>query len=510
MAEGQVTSKGKKGLTHSTIVGFFWSFSSTGIQATLHFLVFAILSRLVTPAEFGLVNIANILTVFAGLFYQLGIGPSIIQRRELRPEHIQSGFTLTIILGAVLTGLSWVFAPVFASFFDVQGLVAVLRGLSFLFILNSFGLVARALNYRNLNFKIKAKINAATYVVGYGLIGVGLAAFGFGVWALVWASLSQSLMTSLLYLKASPHSFAFQLNKRALTDLLSFGTGVTLGQIFNRLANTSDNLIVGATLGARAVGLYGRAYQLMVLPSQYFGQVLDSVLYTAMAKVQDQPKTLGAVYRRGVVAIALVVMPMSAFLFILAPEFVSVLVGKQWGDVIVPFKIFAVTMLFRTSYKMGDSLCRSAGIVFQRALRQFLFSVMIVAGAFFGHYYGIVGVTVGVSVAITLNFFSMAQLSFSITDTTWIQFFRIHLPAAVFTVIVFCETWALAGFLRGFGWADISVLFISAGLVGATLLSMIWFAPKLFLGKDGLWMLKTFGGYLPAPFQKQVNRLLYR
>jgi len=510
VAEGQVTSKGKKGLTHSTIVGFFWSFSSTGIQATLHFLVFAILSRLVTPAEFGLVNIANILTVFAGLFYQLGIGPSIIQRRELRPEHIQSGFTLTIILGAVLTGLSWVFAPVFASFFDVQGLVAVLRGLSFLFILNSFGLVARALNYRNLNFKIKAKINAATYVVGYGLIGVGLAAFGFGVWALVWASLSQSLMTSLLYLKASPHSFAFQLNKRALTDLLSFGTGVTLGQIFNRLANTSDNLIVGATLGARAVGLYGRAYQLMVLPSQYFGQVLDSVLYTAMAKVQDQPKTLGAVYRRGVVAIALVVMPMSAFLFILAPEFVSVLVGKQWGDVIVPFKIFAVTMLFRTSYKMGDSLCRSAGIVFQRALRQFLFSVMIVAGAFFGHYYGIVGVTVGVSVAITLNFFSMAQLSFSITDTTWIQFFRIHLPAAVFTVIVFCETWALAGFLRGFGWADISVLFISAGLVGATLLSMIWFAPKLFLGKDGLWMLKTFGGYLPAPFQKQVNRLLYR
>lgn len=510
MAEGQAVRKGKKGLTHSTIVGFFWSFSSTGIQATLHFLVFAILSRLVTPAEFGLVNIANILTVFAGIFYKLGIGPSIIQRRELRTEHIQSGFTLTIILGVVLTGLSWIFAPVFASFFNIQGLVAVLRGLSFLFILNSFGLVARALNYRSLNFKIKAKINAATYIVGYGLVGVGLAALGFGVWALVWASLSQSLMTSLLYLKASPHSFALQLNRRALSDLLSFGTGVTLGQIFNRLANTSDNLIVGATLGARAVGLYGRAYQLMVLPSQYFGQVLDSVLYTAMAKVQDRPKTLGAVYRRGVVAIALVVMPLSAFLFVLAPEFVNVLIGEQWGDVVVPFKIFAVTMLFRTSYKMGDSLCRSAGIVFQRAFRQFLFSVMIVAGAFFGHYYGIVGVTVGVSIAITLNFFSMTQLSFSVTDTTWTQFFRIHIPAAIITIIVLCETWILVGLVRSFGWADVFVLFVAAGVVGLTLLSLIWFAPKLFLGQDGLWMLKTFGGYLPAPFQHQVNKLLYR
>ncbi len=509
MAEGQVASKGKS-LTHSTVVGFFWSFSSTGIQAFLHFLVFAVLSRLITPAEFGLLNIANILTVFAGLFYQLGIGPSIIQRRELRTEHIQSGFTLTIILGVALTGLTWIFAPVFSNLMGIQGLTPVLRGLSFLFILNSFGLVARALNYRSLNFKIKAKINAASYIVGYGLIGVGLAVLGFGVWALVWASLSQSFVTSLLYLKASPHSFAFQLNRRALTDLLSFGTGVTLGQVFNKLANTSDNLIVGATLGVRAVGLYGRAYQLMVLPSHYFGQVLDSVLYTAMAKVQDQPKTLGAVYRRGVVAIALVVMPLSAFLFILAPEFVHVLIGGQWDDAILPFKIFAVTMLFRTSYKMGDSLCRSAGIVFQRAFRQFLFSVMIVAGAFFGHYYGIVGVTVGVGIAITLNFFSMAQLSFSITDTTWGQFFRIHVPAVVLTVVVLCETWVLAGFLRGFGWADIYVLLVSASFVGLTLVSLIWFAPKLFLGKDGMWMLKTFGGYLPGPFKKQVDRLLYR
>lgn len=510
MAESQVARKGKKGLTHSTVIGFFWSFSSVGIQATLHFLVFAILSRLVTPADFGLVNIANILTVYAGLFYQLGIGPSIVQRRDLRTEHIQSGFTLTIILGVILTGLAWAFAPIFASLFDVQGLVSVLRGLSFLFVLNSLGLVARALNYRSLNFKIKAKINAATYIVGYGLIGVSLAALGFGVWALVWASLSQSLMTSLLYLKVSPHSFAFQLNRRALTELLSFGTGVTLGQIFNRTANTSDNLIVGATLGARAVGLYGRAYQLMVLPSQYFGRVLDSVLYTAMAKVQDQPKTLGAVYRRGVVAIALVVMPLSAFLFVLAPEFVNVLVGGQWDEVVLPFRIFAVTMLFRTSYKMGDSLCRSTGIVFQRALRQFLFSGMIIAAAFFGHYWGIVGVAVGVSVAITINFFSMAQLSFSITDMTWARFFRVHIPAAILTGIVLGETWILVRLLRDFGWADVYVLLASAGVVGLTLLSLVWFAPKLFLGQDGLWMLKTFGGYLPAPFQNQVNKLLYR
>ena len=508
---GAQPSGRKKGLTHSTIVGFFWSFSSTGIQAVLNFLVLAVLSRLITPADFGLISVASTLTIFAGLFYQLGIGPSLIQRKVLTEAHIRSGYTLTMILSTVLTVLSWVLAPFFAGFFDsMPELVNVMRALSLLFIINGSGLVARALNHRNLNFRIKARFGVVSYILGYGVLGVALAFLGFGVWALVSASLSQSLILSVLYLSASPHPKAPQLNRTALTDLLAYGSGATLGELFAKLAHNSDNLIVGATLGAQAVGLYGRAYQLMVLPSRYFGQVLDQVLFTAMAKVQDQPKTLGAVYRRGVVAIALLTLPLSAFLFILAPEMIHVLLGSQWDAAIVPFKIFAVSMLFRTSYKMGESLCRATGAVFQRAFRQLLFSVLVIAGTWFGRDWGIAGVAVGVSVAITINFFSMAQLGLKLTDTNWGDFFRIHIPALLLTVVVFAETWLIANFLRTFEWADVAVLGITMGVTGLTALALTALMPKFLLGHDGLWLLKTFSGYLPAPLKKQVNKLQYR
>ena len=503
-------SEKKSGLTHSTLVGFFWSFSGTGAQAVLNFLVLAVLSRLLTPAQTGLVSIANVFTTFAALLYQFGIGPSLIQRQKLNDDHIRSGFTFTMISSVALTILTWLFAPLFASFFPIQGLTEVTRGLSFLFVINGVGTVARSLNYRDLNFRIKARFDITANIIGYGVIGVGLAFFGFGAWALVWASLSQSFVYSALFLGASPHPKGFQLNRKALGELLSIGSGFTLGQIFNRVANASDNLIVGATLGDRAVGLYGRAYALLALPAQYFGQVLDKVLFTAMSKVQDQPKTLRNVYRRGVVAIALTIMPLSAFLYFLAPEFVHVLLGRQWSAIIVPFKIFSFTMLFRTSYKMGDSLCRSSGVVFQRALRQFIFSIFIILGAWLGHYQSIVGVTVGVSLAITFNFVSMAQLSLKITNMRWKEFLEIHIPAVFITGIVAGETWLLAGLLRGLAWPDPAVLFGAAAVVGVTLLVLIWALPKLLLGDDGLWILKMVGSYLPKSVQVQMKKLQYR
>lgn len=504
--EKQASTK-KTGLTHRTLVGFFWSFSGTGVQAVLQFLVLAILSRLITPAEFGLVNIANIITIFAGIFSSIGIGPSLIQRSTLTEDHIRSSFTLTMILGVLLTVVAWLLAPFFSSFFPIAGLTEVTRGLAFLFLINGVGVVARSLNHRNLNFRLKARFGVTSYIVGYGGVGVTLAFLGFGVWALVWASLVQSAVASALYLNASPHAKRPQLNWPALSGLLRFGTGITLGQIFNRVASTADNLVVGATLGATAVGLYGRAYQLMILPSTYFGQVLNDVLFTSMSKVQDKPKTLGIVYRRGVVAIALFVLPLSAFMFVLAPEIIRVLFGDQWDAVVVPFQIFAVTMIFRTSYKMGDSLSRAAGAVFRRALVQFIYSVLIVLGAWFGHFWGIAGVAVGVSVAITFNFFSMARLSLQLTQMTWLTYARIHLPSLFLALVVFGETWVVAALLRNLQLSSLVTLGASTFIVGITFVLLIWLSPQRLLGNDGMWIVQTMGGYLPSGLRRRLVKV---
>lgn len=497
----------RKGLTHRTLVGFFWSTSGTGVSAILQFLIVAILSRSLEAEDFGLFTLANIVITFGQLFHQVGLGASLIQRKTLTQAHIRSAFTLTLILGTLITAVIWLLAPYFSTFFKDARLVSVTRALSLIFLVNAVGLVARALNHRNLNFRIKSIFNVSSYVFSYGIIGVTLAFTGFGTWALVWASLSQSVVINVLYLWASPHDMRPQLNRTALSDLLSFGSGLTLGQVFNRFAEGGDNLVVGRTLGTEALGFYGKAFQLLLLPSKYLGNVLDSVLFTAMSKVQDKPDTLRAVYRRGTTVIALLVTPLSAFLFVFAPEVVLVVFGRGWDASVVPFQVLAGTMAFRLSYRMSDMVTRATGTVFKRALRQFIFAVLVIVCAYLGHYWGITGVAVGVSAAYIANFFLMAQLSLQITKMSWPELFRLYLPTTALALIVLGESWGLAVLLHNLQVTAVVTLFVAAAAVSLSIIALIWLAPKMFLGQDGTWIAKTLVGFLPGRFKRRLTRL---
>ena len=147
-------------------------------------------------------------------------------------------------------------------------------------------------------------IEVFSFAIGYGAVGVVLAYLGFGVYALVIAQLAQTALKTLLLVAAQSHPKRPQLERRALADLLYFGGGFTAARIGNYIAGQVDNLIVGRWLGAEALGIYNRAYQLMTAPANFFGQVLDRVLFPAMVKIQDRSERLGMAYRRGVALIA--------------------------------------------------------------------------------------------------------------------------------------------------------------------------------------------------------------
>src|SRR2546426_9124427 len=117
-----------------------------------------------------------------------------------------------------------------------------------------------------------------------------------------------------------------------------------------------------------------------------------STLFPYTTLFRSNAQRLAAAYRRGVALIALVVLPISVALVLLAPEVIDVVLGPRWTSVIAPFQILAVGMLFRTSSKMGDSLTRATGAVYRRAWRQMLYAALVVGGAVVGKHWGIEGV----------------------------------------------------------------------------------------------------------------------
>lgn len=481
----------KESMTHRTLNGLFWMFSGAGAQIALRLLIIGILSRLLTPSDFGVLAIAHTVESFSMIFSQIGIGPAIVQRKNLEKQHIQTGFVISIILGSFFTWIIWLCAPLASNFFRIEALSTVLKGMSIVFIIKGLSLVAESLLQRRLKFKVLAIIEVISYTIGYGVIGIFLAYMKFGVWALVWAVISQGILKSAIMLILQPHAKKLSFDLRACKGLLNFGVGYSIANIANHIALEGDKLVVGRYLGPGQIGLYSRSYQMMGMPASLFGGIIDKVLFPVMSKVQDDTVKMAKAYRRGVALVSLVVLPSSAVMLVLAPEIVNFLLGSQWTDAIVPFQILITGMLFRTSYKISSSVARAMGAVYRRAWRQIVYAFFVIVGAFIGCHYGIIGVSVGIIAALTANFILMAHLSLTLTQMTWRSFWVAHVPGVSIATIVGGMVWACVSVSRAFSLPSMVVLFegiIVAMIMGILMVRMV---PQTALGSDGIWMTKT-------------------
>ena len=336
-------------------------------------------------------------------------------------------------------------------------------------------------------FRSLAALETVSVVFGYAGVGITLGLLGFGVWALVGATLAQAALRTILLLVCRPHALRPQFPGRTWGDLLHFGGGFTAARLSNYIAGQGEHFILAYCLGPTALGIYGRAYQLVRCAAVLFGNVLDRVLFPAMVRVQDQPKRLADAYRRGSALIAVVILPLSAMLVALAPEVTAVVLGPEWHAVTLPLQILGVGMLFRTSCKIGDALVRAAGAVYRRTWRQTVYAILVLVGAWIGQHWGVEGVAVAVLVTLGANFFFMAHLSLQLAEMPWRTFAAAHLPGLALATAMGVPLGLLAEALRVWNLPPLVILCVStlAILPGVVLAILL---PRVFLGADGCWM----------------------
>ena len=498
----------KENLTRSTLSAFGWQFTSFVAQALLQLLVLAVLARLLSPDDFGVLGFAMIFVGFAALFSQLGVGPALIQRSELSSVHIRVGFTLSILLSLIFTILIITTAPLAAVLMKNDQVTGVLKVVSFNFFIAGFGVVAESLLRRNLRFKRLMWANVWSYLIGYALLGIVLAWLGYGVWALVAATLGQSVLKSALLIVFNPHPVLPTLARREARELLFFGGGFTLAHFLNYSANQGDYFVVGRMLGSEALGVYTRAYQLMMLPAKYIGQVLTVVLFPVMAKLQDKRQQLTRAYLASIAMITLASAPMGVLMVTLAPEIVEVLLGPKWTDTVLPFQILAIGVVARGSYKIDDALAKALGFLYQRSLRDAIYAVAVVLGALIGLRWGLAGVALGVLGAVVLNYILALQMSVKLLGCSWSQIIEALLPAIYPTIIVAVVSLSLRSLLRVFGLPAWFTLGATSLMCGLSLLALYLFQPQI-LGLYGMEMLKRFLPSIPFHiFPKTVSQWL--
>ena len=495
-------------LEHRAIGGFLWLFAGNGARSVLKIAVLAVLGRLLVPQDFGLVAAAGMVLWFALICSTLGVGPALVQRRTVEPAHVATAVTLSAAFGVAMAALVYLSAPLLAEALRLDGLVPVLRAFALVFPLTAIASPAEALLQRELRFRSIAAAELVSYLVGYGGIGVPMALFGFGVWSLVGAEYTKSIIKTGWFLWLAPRTLRLGFDRRAGRDLLGFGSGFTITGLSNYLAFEADNFVVARSLGAMALGLYSRAFELMLVPAVAIGIILEKVLLATMARVQDDPERLRRAYRRTTAALAMAVLPASVVTAVLAPEIVRVLLGPQWGGAVAPLQVLAVAMYFRVGYMVGQSVAAAAGAVYGAAWRNFLYAGLVALGAFAGRSWGLPGVAAGVTVAVAANFAMVYQLARRLTQLRIRDFVGVHAPALGIAVLLGAESLAVAMALRVRGAPAALTLAAAAAIMGLTMLLMLRLAAADRLGGDAHWLVEVTAGRLPSPVRPMVRRLL--
>ncbi len=417
------------------ISGMLWMLSMTIIVYIIQLVMTFFLARILTPGDYGEMAAIGVLIGFAEIFWMMGVGPAIVQKKNLSKNDILTGNTLNVIFGFIIFFIINFFAEFLCNIFSISD-SKMLRVFSVIFIMNSLSGVPKSLTQKKCNYKRMALIKLYGIII-YGSFAITFALLNFNVWSLIIASLAQVTFNTIVYIFFEPIKLTPHINKNSAKKLLYFGGGFTIARIFSYIANNGDYFVINKTLGKSLLGSYTKAYQLLMYPVSLIGESLDQVLFPMLSQSQDDKEKLQNIFISGTGLIALVSVPISLVAFICAEPLVYFVLGEQWGEVILPFKIMIIGLFFRIGYKLSDSLIRALGKVYQRAHIQAIYAFFVVLGAYLGHFFGLEGVALGVTCSFTINYFLMSALSMHYTNVKISDLVLSILPSFFYGFITF-------------------------------------------------------------------------
>lgn len=320
--------------------GIKWSVIDQVVRQLVTLLVSAILSRLLTPAEFGLLGMVFVAIGFLQVLKDIGLGSSIIQKQGITEEDKSTIFWVNAVMGLVLGLVLVIAAPWLASFFEEPQLTLLLRVMALNFLITSLAIVPDSLIMKAIDFKSYFIRNLGTVLLG-GIVGIVMAYYGYGVWALIGQTIVTSitgLIISFRMVKWMPRFiFSFSL----LKPHLKYSLPLLADSSINYWVRNIDNLLVGKVLGSASLGIYNRAYSLMLLPLRQISSTLSKVMFPSFSLIQDDKNLMWSQFSKMLSVVALVSFPIMILLGVYAKEVILIIFGDQWSEAVPIFQVLS-------------------------------------------------------------------------------------------------------------------------------------------------------------------------
>lgn len=347
-------------LKQKTVKGVIWStlerFSVQGIQ----FVVMIIMARMLTPNDYGLVGMLAVFLAVSQSLVDSGFSQALIRKQDRTETDNSTVFYFNIVVGLILYGLLFAGAPLIADFYHEPQLINITRVIGLSVVFNSFVVVQRALLTIKIDFKTQAKA-ALTAAIISGILGIWMAANGYGVWSIVVQQLSNLGINTILLWFLSHWRPSLIYSCKSFHELFGFGSKLLVSGLIDTLYRNIYLIVIGKVFSASDLGYYTRAHQFSEFPSSNLTSIVQRVTYPVLCSIQNEDKRLADVYRRFLRISVFIIFPMMMGLAAVAEPLVLLLLKEQWRFAATLLSIICFQMMWYPVHAINLNLLQVKG-----------------------------------------------------------------------------------------------------------------------------------------------------
>ena len=411
----------KQSLKDKAVQGTFWSATDAFLGQGVTFLVGIVLARILSPEEYGLIGIVTIFTTIMHGIVDCGFSNSLIRKQKVNDDDYTTLFTFNLVVSLAMYGLLFVGAPWIAVFFKRPQLVALLRVMGLLLIIQALSIVQMTTLSRKIDFKTKTKASVISAVLS-GIIGIGMAFAGFGVWSLVGQQVARQLTYSVCLWVFNRWRPKGKFSWVSFRYMWGFGWKLLVSGLLNKTWSELNKVVVSKFYSPAMLGQYSKAGEYAKIFSSNFTSIIQRVTYPVLSQVQDDPKRMVAAYRR-VIKTSMFVTAVCMFaLGSVAEPFLYCLIGPKWH---VAATFLPLICIYRSLYplqainlNMLQVQARTDLFLFLEIVKKIILFGPLLVGAFIGIYWMLVTSIVTSIICFFLNsYYSGRDMGYS----SWMQ-----------------------------------------------------------------------------------------
>lgn len=476
-------------LRNEAIKGMSWAAIEKFTSQAIAFILGIIMARLLAPADYGVIGMTGIFIGIAGTLVDSGLGTALIQKKEKKKDDYSTLFVFNFGISTLLYLILFIAAPWIAEFYKTPVLKDVTRVITFQLVLNALFNAHYTKLRIDLQFKAMSIISLVSQIMT-GCVGVFFAFIGWGVWALVWQTIFSCIIRGLMavaYLKWWMPGTGF--SKDSFRYLFGFGSKILASSLINTIYGNVYTLIIGKKFTPDEVGHYTRGGQLATFPANVTTDILVSVNYPILARLQDDNAKLVNAYRKMLTVPLFALYPILVGMAVLGEPFIGLLLGEKWLPCVPFLQIIAIGAMFTPLTHVNLNLLYVKGrtdlvLKLEIIKKTIAFSIVFLTIPF-----GIIWMMVGKSCYDFIAFSINCHYTGKILGYGWKKQMKEILPiilkSLIMGAVVFAATFALEGW-----WAKILigvpcgmvVYFVIAIVTKDSSLTEIWNIAKEKLG----------------------------